>query len=282
METITKQAPPIRTSWSFVANSVLAGVLGVVIARVVEQFGLAVTGALLGRDPLLTNIATEFRQGGSDLAYAGGPLFTLAVATVLLTLYPQTRSRSAGRLVALWTVLHCYRAGFVSLASVRLDPDGAMAGALATLDPPAGIDVVITAAGVVGLLLVSIAAAPAFIAFSRHRSEVSTLPERVRFVAVMAVLPGLVSPLLALPFFLPDAGTGFTRTLPTLGLFTLLTLAAAAFTAPTLDHPLIAEERTLSWGLVAWTVAVLAVMVVVLRAGIAIPPWDENLQFRLR
>ncbi len=279
MTTAVRTRTPIRTEWPFYVDSVIAGTLGIVLARLIEQFGLAIGGWLFDRDPVLDQLGTTFRLGGSDLAYAGGTLAALAAGVFFLIIYPGSKDRSTGRLTLLWVTLHSFRIGLSDLALMPLTETSA-SKALAELDVPAGLDVVLAATAAVGLLLVALAAAPAFLAFARHASEVATRRDRVRFVALLAVLPGLISPLLAVPFFLPDPAGTVLRTLPLVGLFTVVTLAGAPGTTHLLP-PAEPLERTISWGLVAAALFVLVVFQFGLRGGIPIPPWDENLNLRL-
>ncbi len=108
----------------------------------------------------------------------------------------------------------------------------------------------------------------------------ATASERLRFIASIAVVPGIVSPLLAVAFFVPAGETGILTTLPFVGMFTLITLAAA----PATHHfrpPQLVEERGLSIGLIV-VVAAAFLLKLLLQPGVPIPPWDENLNFTFR
>ena len=279
---VEAQAPtrtaPIRTSWTFVANSVVAAAIGVALAFLAYSFAMAVGGWIAGRDPELSNTGTVFRADGSDLAYLGGAAGALLLAGLLLALYPGSRDRSAGRLVMLWTILFSFEAAFLDLVRVAIDPDSPLALALAEVELPEGLDVVLAVAGGLGMLLVSMAAAPAFLGFARHRSEVATRAERFRFTARMALLPGIIGPLLTTPLFLGEGSDRIFPFLPFVGLFTVVTVLAASGSV-SFRPPEVVEERGLSFGLLASAVIVLAVYVLILRTGIPIPPWDENLNF---
>lgn len=274
----------IRTAWGFFANSIIAAALGVVFARVIEQFGIAVSGAIAGRDPVLTNVETYFRDSGvgtSDMVYLGGPVASIAAGVFFLLIYPGAKDRGVGKLTVLWTILFCFRTGFVDVATVPFSEESNTARALATIDMPDGLDVIIATAGVLGLILIAMAAAPAFLGFSRHLSEVNTPSERFRYVASIALVPAIVGPLLAVPFFVPDQGTGFPASLPFFGLFVIVTLLAAPQTKHFLA-PQLAEERTLSWGLVVGFFIVFLVTRFALEPGVPIPPWDANFQWSFR
>jgi hypothetical protein len=279
--TATARRTPIRTSWGFFANSILAAALGVVFARVIEQFGVALFGAFLDRDPVLTHVVTRFDAPGSDLALLGGTIASLVAGVFFLLIYPGSKDRSAGRLTVLWLILFAFRNGFGDLLAAPFSDDGPVSIALAEWNAPEGIDVVLAAAGGVGLLLVVLAATVAFLNFNRHRSEVATPLERIRYVATIAVVPGFVGPLLAILFFVPDLGSGYVRELPLLGAFTLLLLLAAPGSRQ-ISAPEVAEERTLSWGLVVAVGLTYVALRFGLEPGLPIPPWDEAFRWRFR
>lgn len=271
----------IRTSWGFFANSIIAAGLAVVFARVIEQFGLAIGGVIAGRDPVLTNIVTEFRADGSDLAWLGAPIGSLVLGSFFLMLYPGAKDRSVGKLLMLWTILFCFRNGFLDLATMTLSETSYTAMAVTDVALPAGVDIVIAVAGAVGLLLIAIGAAPAFLGFNRHLSEVDAPSERLRFVSSIAMVPALVGPLLAVPFLFPDQGTGYLSAIPLIGVFVVITVLAAPGTKHFLA-PQLAEERVLSFGLVVGFIAVFLFARFVLEPGILIPPWDESFDWHFR
>ncbi|MDX1447447.1 MAG: hypothetical protein R3246_00155 [Acidimicrobiia bacterium] len=279
-----RRSTVIRTSWGFFVNSIIAASLAVVFTRLIEQFGIAVWGAFQGREPVLTNVVTYFREdpaGASDLVYLGGPVATIAAGVFLLMIYPGAKDRSVGKLTVLWTILFCFRTGFMDVLSVPFSEDSNVARALQTMELPDGLDVIIATAGGLGLVLIALAAAPAFLSFSRHLSEVNTPSERFRYVASIAMVPAIVGPLLSVPFFVPDQGTGFLATLPFYGVFVVITLLAAPQTKHFLA-PQLAEERTLSWGLVASLLLVFLVTRFGLEPGLVIPPWDDLYQWSFR
>lgn len=283
-QTEDRRTTVIRTAWGFFANSIIAAALGVIFARVIEQFGIAVWAAIADREPVLTNVATYFRTdppGATDMVFLGGPVATIAAGVFFLLIYPGAKDRSVGKLTVLWTTLFCFRTGFMDVMTLPFSEDSNTARALATVDLPDGLDVIIATAGGLGLLLIALAAAPAFLGFSRHMSEVNTPAERFRYVASIAMVPAIVGPLLAVPFFVPDAGTGFLATLPFFGLFIVVTLLAAPQTKHFLA-PQLAEERTLSWGLVVGFFLVFLVARYGLEPGLAIPPWDDQFQWAFR
>lgn len=272
----------IRTNWGFFANSVIAAALAVVFARVLEQLGLAIAGVITGRDPVLYNIVTEFRADGSQLSLLGAPIASLLAGVFFLMLYPGAKDRSVGKLTVLWTLLFCFRNGFVDIATITVSEQTSYtARALTDVTLPAGVDIVIAVTGVLGLLLVALAAAPAFLSFNRHLSEVQTPRERLRYVASIAFVPAVVGPLLAVPFLLPDRGTGYLSSIPLIGAFVIVTLLAAPATKHFLA-PQLAEERVLSLGLVIALIVVFLVARFVVEPGIPIPPWDANFDWRFR
>lgn len=271
----------VRTSWGFFVNSILAAALAVVFARSIEQFGVAVAGALFGRDPVLGVTITEFRADGSDAVLLGGTIASLVAGSVGLLLFPAAKDRSAGKLMLLWLILFTFRNGLMDLATSPFFAESPVAITLDTFDAPEGLDVVVSAGGWVGLLLVGVAAAAAFLGFARHRAEIATPKERLRFITAIALIPAVVGPLLAVPYFVAADPVGYIRTLPTVGLFILITVGAAPLTRH-VRLPDLGEERGLSPGLVA----ALAITYLGLRwaigPGVPIPPWGENFEWRFR
>lgn len=268
----------IRTSWAFIANSVVGAVLGLASAFLAYHLGLGVGGWIAGRDPELLNTGTVFRADGSDLGYLGGVAGALVLAVLLLSLYPQSRDRSAGRLVMLWAILFSFVAAFADLIRAYTDPASPVALALAELQLPGGLDAVLAVAGVLGLVLVAVSAAAAFLGFARHQSEVSNRTERMRFVGRLGLVPGVVGPLLATPLFIGEGDERILPVLPFVGLFTVVTVLAASGSV-SFRPPAVVEERGFSWGLIVAAVLALLVFRVVLASGLPIPPWDENLRF---
>jgi hypothetical protein len=230
---------------------------------------------MLDRDPVIYQNRVEFTTSGSDLALAGGALAALIAAVFFLALYPGSRAHDASRLTVLWLILHCFRQGFVPLAMSPLDANSDIARAIAALELPVGIDVIVGATGAIGLLLVSLAAAPAFLAFASNSRDISTASRRGAFIARVALVPGIAGALLAVPFFLPDPGTRLIQQLPLYGLFTIGTLLAAPGTrnVQVRSNP---PGQRLSWSLIATVVVMYALFQFALAKGIPIPPNPET------
>lgn len=263
------------TVWPVIANSVLASTFGVVVALLVDSLGRLIFGLLFDRDPIIFHNRVELTASGNDLALAGGALASLLAGVFFLALYPGSRAHDASRLSVLWLILHCFRQGFVALAQTALSPTSDGAKALATLELPSGIDVVIGAAGAIGLLLVSLAAAPAFLAFAPTSRDISTPSRRAAFVARIALLPGIAGALLAVAFFWPEPGTGLIQELPLYGLFTVATVLAAPGTRSVEVRPEGTGQR-LSWALIITLIVALVIFQWALAKGIPIPPDPEN------
>jgi hypothetical protein len=266
------------TGWPLIVNSVLASTFGVVIALFVDSVGRMIFGIIFDRDPVIYHNRVEFLASGNDIALAGGAVAALLAGGFFLALYPGSKAHDPTRLAVLWLVLHCFRQGFVPLALTPLYPDSDLAVALASLNLPAGLDVVVGAAGALGLLLVSLAAAPAFLAFAPTLAEIATPSRRVSFCARIALVPGVAGALIAVAFFLPDAGNGLIEELPLYGLFTIATVLAAPGTR-SVDIPYDGNHQDLSWGLLATLVVTFLVFRFALSRGITIPPDPENFFF---
>lgn len=252
-------------------NSALASTVGIVIAVLADSLGRLAVGWFLDREPVLYHDRVVFTAGDNPLALAGGALAALIVGTAFLAVYPASRRHDPSRLAVLWLILHCFRQGFVPLALAGVDAQSDVALALTSLDLPAGIDVVVGVAGAIGLLLVSLAAAPAFLAFATSRSEISTPARRVGFVARIGLVGGLAGALLAVLFFVPDSGSGLVSALPLYGLFTAATLLAAPG-SKAVDPDPNSTAWQFSWGLVAAVVILFVFFRLALARGIPIPP----------
>ncbi|MGH8928106.1 MAG: hypothetical protein ACRDWH_07125 [Acidimicrobiia bacterium] len=263
------------TVWPLLANSVLASTFGVVIALLVDSIGGLIAGMALDRLPVIYHNRVEFLAEGNDLALAAGAVAALLAGIFFLALYPGSRAHDPSRLTVLWLILHCFRQGFVPLAITPFSSDSDVAVALASLNLPSGLDVVVGAAGALGLVLVSLAAAPAFLAFAPTRQDISTASRRVAFVARIALLPGVAGALLAVIFFLPDAGTGLIEQLPLYGLFTVATVLAAPGTR-SVEVRSDGNQQRLSWALLATVVVTFLLFRFGLSRGIPIPPDPEN------
>lgn len=266
---------PVRTRTTprlgFIGTSALASAVGVVVAALVNSVGVAVAGAVTGRQPVLYHNEVVFSARGSDLALAGGLIACLLVGAFFLTLYPGSNRYDAARLTTLWIVLHCFCQGFVQLLTIPFSKTSNASRAFATLDVPAGFDLVVAVAGVVGLLSVALASAPAFLAYAHRQSEISRPGTRVAYTFKLALVPGVAGPLLAVPFFLPDKGTGFIQMLPLLGLFTVATVLASIGTRTVrIGHG--GEPQGFSWLPLAWLVVLLLIFQLLLGRGLNIPP----------
>jgi len=257
--------------FGFIAASAFASAVGVIVAVLVDHLGVAIAGALAGREPALYHNDVLYSSGGSDLALGGGMVLSILTGAFFLTLYPGSKRYDAARLTTLWIVLHCFRQGFTPLATMPFSTDSRIARAFETLDVPAGLDLVIAAAGAVGLLAIALASAPAFLGYAQHRREIATPQDRFLFTVKLALIPGVVGPLLAVPAFLPDAGTGFVQTLPLFGLFTVATVLAALGTR-TVRIEDYRQAQVWSWLPLAWFLVLVVLFQLILSRGLYIPP----------
>ena len=260
----------IRIGPALVLASALASTLGIVIAQFLDDFGDGLLAEILGGDAVLFNNRVEF-TGADDIAWAGGFLLCLIVGFLALFAYPTQRDHGIPRLVFLWMVLHVLRQALTQAIVLPFDDSSPLALAYATLDAPPGLDVVIAAGGGVGLLLIALAAASAFIAFTPHRTLVSTARKRLTFALWVALIPAAAAVFLAIPFFIPASESLVISGLPLTAVMFLATLAAAPGTT-TVHGP--DDERTTPWpwGLAATLVVVLVFYLGVLQGGVSIDP----------
>ncbi len=260
-----------RIGAPLVIGSVLGSTLGIVIAQFLDDLGDGILAEILGGDAVLYANRVEI-TGAEDLAWAGGFALCLIVGFIALFSYPTTRDRGIGRLTLLWAILHILRQAFTQALLLPLDDKSDLALAYNSLDePPPGLDVVVGVGGGLGLLLIGLAAAAAFLAFTPHRRLISTGRRRLTFVVWLALLPAAISIFLAVPFFAPDEGSGVVTSLP-LTVFMFVATVAAAPGTTTVVGPDEPRETTMPWGLAATLVVALVFYVFVLRGGIQVDP----------
>ncbi len=225
---------------------------------------------ILGGEATIYNNRIEF-TGASDVAWAGGFLLCLIVGLLALFAYPTQRGHGISRLTLLWMLLHVLRQALSQAILLPFDDDSQLALAYGTFETPPGLEVVIAAAGGVGLLLVALSAASAFLAFAPHRRAINSGSKRLRFALWVVLLPAAASVFVAIPFFLPDTESLVIPTLPLTAVMFLATLAAAPGTT-TVHGP--EEERAIEkpWGLASFLVVILFFYLAVLQGGVSLDP----------
>jgi hypothetical protein len=263
-ETIRRIGPPL------VVASALGSTLGIVVAQFVDDLGDGILALILGGNPVLYNNRVGL-GGVSELAWAGGFLLCLIVGFLALFSYPTARGHGVARLTLLWMVLHLLRQAFFQAVMVPIDPDSQLALAYQTLEAPAGLEYVIAAAGAVGLLLVALSAAAAFLAFTPHHKMISARSKRFTFAFWIVMVPAIAAVFLSIPFFVPDAGSGVIPALPLTAVIFLATIAAAPGTT-TVYGPEDHRETPWPWGLGATLVVILLFEQLVLRGGVSVDP----------
>lgn len=251
-----------RIGVPLVIASALGSTLGIIIAQFLDDFGDGLLAEILGGEAVIFNNRVEI-SGASDVAWAGGFLLCLIVGLLALFSYPTQRGHGISRLTFLWMLLHLLRQALTQAVLLPFDDDSQLSAAYGTFETPPGLDVIIAAAGGVGLLLVALSAAAAFLAFTPHRRVISTGGKRLSFVLWVAIVPAAASAFLAIPFFLPDSESLVIATLPITAVMFLATLAAAPGTT-TVHGP--DEERTFEypWGLAATLIVILVFHLTVL------------------
>jgi hypothetical protein len=264
-ETIKRIGPPL------VIASALGSTLGIVVAQFMDDLGDGIFGLILGGNAVLYNNRVEVTGVSSDLYLAGGFLLCLIVGFLMLFSYPTARGHGVARLTLLWMVLHLLRQAFMQAVMVPFSPDSQLARAYETLEAPAGLDYVIAAGGGLGLLLVALSAASAFLAFTPHHKMISTSGKRLSFAFWIALVPAIAAVFVAIPFFVPDAGSGVVPALPLTAVIFLATVAAAPGTT-TVYGPEDQVETPWPWGLAATLVVILLFEQLVLRGGVSVNP----------
>lgn len=259
-----------RIGPALVLASTLASTFGIVFAQFLDDLGDGILAEILGGRGVLYNNRAEV-SAVSDLALAGGFALCLLFGLFLLFTYPTARGQGTSRLVMLWVLLHVLRQALTHALFLPFEPEGQLAKAYATFDLPAGLDLVIAAAGGVGLLLVALSAASAFLAFTPHRRMVNTGRRRFNFALWIVLIPAVASTFLALPFFLPDSESMVIRSLPLIPLIFLATVAAAPGTS-SVHGPEDHRSTPWPWGLLATVVVLLVISLFILQGGMEIDP----------
>ena len=260
----TAEAVPravVRIGPPLILASALASTLGIIIAQFLDDFGDGLLAEILGGDAILYNNRVVF-TGADDVAWAGGFLLCLIVGFIALFAYPTQKGHGIPRLIFLWMVLHVLRQARAQAVVIPFNDEAPLSLAYATFDAPAGLDVVIAAAGGVGLLLVALAAASAFLAFTPHRTLVSSGRKRFTFTLWVALSPAAGAVFLSLWFFLSNAESTVVSSLPLTAVMFLATLAAAPGTT-TVHGP--DDERTTPW---PWGLGVLLIVLLVFYQGV--------------
>lgn len=264
-ETIRRIGP------SLVVASALGSTLGIVVAQFIDDLGDGILTLILGGNAVLFNNRVEVSGASSDLFMAGGFLLCLIIGFFALFSYPTARGHGVARLTLLWMVLHLLRQAFFQAVMVPFDPESPLALAYQTLEAPAGLEYVIGAGGAVGLLLVALSAAAAFLAFTPHHKVISTGRKRLTFAFWIALVPAIAAVFLAIPFFVPDAGSGVVPALPLTAVIFLATIAAAPGTTA-IHGPEDQRVTPWPWGLAGTLAVILLFEQLVLRGGVSVNP----------
>jgi hypothetical protein len=253
-----------------VTASVLAAVFGIVLAQFLDDLGDGLLAEFLGGDAVIFNNRTEF-VGASDVAWAGGFLLTLAIGLIMLFAYPTLRGQRLSRLTFLWVTINILRQGLTQALMLSFGDGGQLGLAYDTYDPPPGLDVVISAAGGVGLILVGLGSAAAFLAYAPHRRKISTGRKRFLFAVWVVLAPAVAAVFLAIPFLSPDAGSGVVPALPLTAVLFLFTIAAAPGTTGVVGPE---DEQVYPWpySMAVTLIITLIFYVVVLRNGVSVDP----------
>jgi len=269
-EEFAQARPVIRIGTALVLASALASTLGIVIAQFLDDIGDGIMAIILGGEAVLYNNRVEI-TGADDLAWAGGFLLCLIIGFFALFVYPTQRGHGVARLTLLWMLLHVLRQALTQAALLPFDDDSQLSLAYGTFEAPPGLEWVIAAAGGVGLLLIALSAAAAFLAFTPHRSLVSNGRKRLTTALWIAVVPAVAAAFLAIPFFLADGDSAVIRALPLTAVMLLATLAAAPGTT-TVRGPEDERITPWPWGLAATLIVILVFYLGVLQGGVNLDP----------
>lgn len=262
---ISRVGPPL------ILASALGSTFGIIVAQFLDDLGDAILAVIVGgADAVMFNNRVEF-VGAGDIAWAGGFALCLIVGLFTLFIYPTQRGHGVSRLVLLWMLLHVLRQALTQAIVLPFSDESQLALAYETFDAPAGLDMVIAAGGAIGLLLVALSAASAFLAYTPHRRHTSTTRKRVVFVLWVALIPAVASAFLAIPYFLPDSQGLVLPGLPLVAVMFLFTLAAAPGTNNVIG-PEDEYQMPWPWGLAAFLLVLLVFFLAVLEGGVSFDP----------
>ncbi len=259
-----------RIGLPLVLASALGSTFGIVLAQFLDDLGDGILAVILGGEAVLYNNRVEI-SGAGDLAWGGGFVLCLIVGLVALFIYPTQRGHGVSRLGLLWTVLHVLRQALTQAVLLPFSDTSQLALAYNTFEAPPGLDLVIAAGGGVGLLLVALSAASAFLAYTPHRSLVNTPRKRLFLALWIALIPAVASAFAAIPFFLPDSEGLVLPALPLVAVIFLATLAAAPGTT-TVIGPEDERQTPWPWGLAAFLLVLLVFYLGVLQGGVSMDP----------
>jgi hypothetical protein len=262
--TVSRIGPPL------VLASVLASTFGIVLAQFLDDLGDGILAVILGGEAVVYNNRVEI-SGVGDLAWGGGFVLCLIFGLLTLFIYPTQRGHGISRLVLLWTVLHVLRQALTQAVLLPFGDTSQLALAYDTFEAPPGLDLVIAAGGGVGLLLVALSAAAAFLAYTPHRSLVATPKRRLILALWIALIPAVASAFAAIPFFLPDSEGLVLPALPLVTIMFLATLAAAPGTTAVIG-PEDEQYFPWPWGLAAFLLVLLVFYLGVLQGGVSLDP----------
>ena len=263
-ETIRRIGPPLLLA------SALGSTLGIVVAQFLDDLGVGILAEILGGDAILYNNRVEF-TGATDVAWAGGFLLCLIIGFAMLFSFPTVRGYGVARITLLWTILHVLRQAFTQAVIMPFDADSRLALAYETLNAPAGLDRVIAAAGAVGLLLLALSAASAFLIFAPHRRLISTGRKRFTFGLWVVLIPAVASAFLAMRFLYSEVSSGVISSSPFTAVIFLITLAAMP-SINTVQGPEEMRETPWPWGLIGTLVVILLFELLVLQGGVSVNP----------
>ncbi len=270
----------IRTPWGFVANSIVAATVALVGTRMIEQLGVAIWGLFAGRQPYLSNLTTGFREDGTDLVLLGGPILVAIAGVFFLRAMVQSKRRTTQRLLMLWFSLQSFRLLFFEPVSYYLVEDSNMEILLGDRVVPDYLPELSFGLGMLALILLGAAAAPSFLGFCRHYSEIRSQFERLVFISRMAILPGFAAGFLAPVFFVGGGESPFLTLLPLAGVFLVFT-AVSALGNKTVYQPETPPELRLSLYLMIGAGA-FYVFSQFMAAGVNVPPWDSDMNISFR
>ena len=186
---------PLDT-WEIILDSTIMFVLSFTITTILHELAHALTGLMLGSQPILYDTFVEHRgltDAGEALTAAAGPLFSLMQGLVLFAVF--NRMHSAPRLAqlfVLWMALHGLVNFFGYLINAPFAPHGDI-GQVATylrVSRPAQLGLL--AIGITANWAIGILATPPLLQLAPFPALIATPEERTHYILQTAVVPWIL------------------------------------------------------------------------------------------
>jgi hypothetical protein len=258
-------------SWETILSSTVMFVLTFIITTILHELAHALTGLMLGSQPILHDTFVEHRRltdAGEALTAAAGPLFSLTQGIVLFSLFNEIQSAPRlTQLFVLWLALHGLVNFFGYLINAPFAPHGDI-GQVATylrFSRPAQLGLL--AIGVTANWAIGILATRPLLQLAPVTALIATPDARTDYIAHAAILPWLFGAAGIVMIRYPPR-FWITLIYPAVsGLFTVVSWTKAA-TMPDVEIVVAASSRSPLWPWVVFLAMTLVLFRFVLAPGL--------------